>query len=55
MNLIVHKDLMDSSDVTLMKEAIMSTLILDRLAYISVVIYLVYILIEGWKRLIFIS
>ena len=38
-----------------MKEAIMSTAILNRLAYVSVVIYLVYILIEGWKRLVFIS
>jgi hypothetical protein len=33
----------------------MSTLILNRLAYVSVVIYLVYILIEGWNRLIFIA
>lgn len=33
----------------------MSTAILNRLAYVSVVIYLVYILIEGWKRLVFIS
>ena len=28
--------------------------ILNPLAYVSVVIYLVYILIEGWKRLVFI-
>ena len=29
--------------------------ILNPLAYVSVVIYLIYILIEGWKRLVFIS
>ena len=33
----------------------MSMAILNRLAYVSVVIYLVYILIKGWNRLIFIS
>ena len=33
----------------------MSTSILNRLTYVSVVIYLVYILIDGWKRLVFIS
>ncbi len=38
-----------------MKEAIMSVAILNPLAYVSVVIYLIYILIEGWKRLVFVS
>ena len=33
----------------------MSVAILNPLAYVSVVIYLVYILIEGWKRLVFVS
>jgi hypothetical protein len=33
----------------------MSVAILNPLAYVSVVIYLIYILIEGWKRLVFIS
>ncbi len=32
----------------------MLKVILNPLAYVSVVIYLVYILIEGWKRLVFI-
>lgn len=30
----------------------MSTPILDRLTYISVVIYLVYVVVEGWNRMI---
>jgi hypothetical protein len=33
----------------------MSVAILNPLAYVSVVIYLIYILIEGWKRLVFVS
>ncbi len=33
----------------------MSAVILNPLAYVSVVIYLIYILIEGWKRLVFVS
>ncbi len=34
------------------ERSIMSTAILNRLVYVSVGIYLVYILVDGWHRLV---
>jgi len=30
----------------------MSMAILDRLTYVSVIVYLVFVLVEGWTRLV---